>query len=113
MVEFHMLRKPKRYTLFPEHYTARRRLEPQERIVAWRIALTHGCVSEESLIDALWGDREDGGPLSATRTLYQRLYGVRLICPVDIFVSYGFGWYVRNEDRETMLEWLAQELQYA
>lgn len=89
------------------------RLSPHMRVIAWR--LTEGrCVSVGELVQALYGNRQDGGPLYADNGITVRVAHVRqALRPhgITIGVRYGFGWFVQPEDVDRLRALLAGEIE--
>lgn len=85
------------------------RLSPQQRIIAWRLAL-QPFVSRPELVEALWGWGEDGGAL-CTKAIAYRVWQLRRKLPgITIKVRWSFGYEVEPADREKLLDILAREI---
>ena len=54
----------------------KRGLYPQQRILL-RHLIDRGGVRLDEAVDVLWGDREDGGPITAARHVRSLVYSIR------------------------------------
>ncbi len=89
------------------------RLSPHQRIIAWRLAL-QGSASTEELLRALYGNDPDGGPHCAIEVLKNRVCFLRKsLAPhgIEVLARWGFGYQVRESQRDQLLSILAKEIE--
>lgn len=88
------------------------RLSPQQRIVAWRLAL-QPLVLRSELTAALW-DADDGGPLNTDNIIKIRISQLRKLLPgIVIKTHWGFGYSVPDCQRDKLLSLLAAEIEHS
>lgn len=90
------------------------RLSPTQRVLAWRL-LEPRRVSIDEYIFALYGDREDGGPLDPEGGIRVQMFLLkRKLEPygIRVHVRYCFGWYVSPSDVPALRSLLAEELRH-
>jgi hypothetical protein len=88
------------------------KLRPQERIIAWRLTEERLLAATE-LVNALYGHRTDGGPLTARRIVCLHICQLRKKVPVQIHREGFRGWYVSAADIGPLRDFLADELKRA
>ena len=89
------------------------RLTPTERIMAWRL-LEPRTISIDEYIEALYADRDDGGPLDARGSICAQLLRVRnKLRPfgVTLVTQKYHGWYVPADQEPALRALLSVELQ--
>lgn len=83
------------------------RLSPQQRIIAWRLAL-QPFVSREELSEALWGWED--GPSDERNNIDVHICRLRMILPVELRTFWGRGYFVDGQQRPVLLDILAREI---
>lgn len=88
------------------------KLTPAERVTAWRLAEGRR-VSKDELIEALWGGREDGGPLNVHNSIGVRVHRLRIelfAFGIEIGVLYTYGYQVPSHQIAALRAVLADEI---
>jgi len=87
-------------------------LTPSERIIAWRLTEDR-WVSRLEFLNALYGNRFDGGPLCASKTMHvfitrlrKKLYEFQIV----IHSWPSKGWMVKSHQIDDLLDVLANEI---
>ena len=79
------------------------RLRPFERRVLRHLMDSGTWVSRDSLIDAMYGHREDGGPLCADNTLSVHIHRIRKALQPGFYIAVAWGHGYRIEATEEAL----------
>jgi DNA-binding winged helix-turn-helix (wHTH) protein len=83
---------------------------PQQRIIAWRLALQRN-VNQNELITALWGNDPDGGPFNAKAIIKTQISHLRQrLRTVNILTFHTIGYSVAEQHRSLLLDILADEI---
>lgn len=80
-----------------------------QRIIMWYL-LRPGTCTFDDLVNHLYADDPDGGPLAPIRIVSQFVWHARTICPITIHTAWGIGYYIEDCDRDAYHNWLITEL---